>query len=144
MLFITVVSCSLQQQKIQGTNEMSTYTLTEFEEVNHVNVKLIDSQYKILKSQVEIDAIYKTINKDNPSPRKNPIPSFDVNETYIVIQPAIDKNDFVVAEVSEDKDKLEVKIQQYDNPEFKNKKYPASIIKLNKNLNYSQVTIKTN
>ena len=142
ILFITVVSCSLQSNKIEKTVGINQETLVEFEEINHVNVKLINSEYKILKSQDEINGIYKKINKENPSPRKNPIPSYSESETYIVIQPNINQTDFIVSEVLENGKNLEVKIQQYYNPEFKNKKNPASIIKLNKKSNYDNVNIK--
>lgn len=114
----------------------------EFEEVNHVNIRLIDSEFKILKSQAEINKIYQIINANNPSPRKNPIPTFEENETYIVLQPKIEQLDFTVTKVSERNKNLELKIQQYDNPEFKNKKYPAIIIKLNKKSNYNNIKIK--
>jgi len=114
----------------------------EFEEVNHVNIRLIDSESKVLKSQTEINNIYEIINANNPSPRKNPIPTFEENETYIVLQPNIEQLDFTVSKVSESNQNLEIKIQQYDNPEFKNKKHPAIIIKLNKKNYYNGVTIK--
>lgn len=114
----------------------------EFEEVNHLNIKLIDCEFKILNSQTEINNIYQTINANNPSPRKNPIPTFEENETYIVLQPKIEQSDFTVSNVSENSKNLEIKIQQYDNPEFKNKKHPAIIIKLNKKSNYNIVKIK--
>ncbi|WP_312766356.1 hypothetical protein [Epilithonimonas sp.] len=114
----------------------------EFEDVNHVNIKLIDSEFKILKSQTEINSIYKVINANNPSPRKNPIPTFEENETYIVLQPKIEQSDFTISKVSESNQSLEITIQQYDNPEFKNKKHPAIIIKLNKKSNYDNVKIK--
>lgn len=42
----------------------------EFEDVNHVNIKLIDSELKILKSQNDINSIYKIINANNPSLKK--------------------------------------------------------------------------
>lgn len=114
----------------------------EFEEINHVNIKLIDSEFKILKSQTEINNIYEIINANNPSPRKNPIPTFEENETYIVLQPKIERLDFTVSKVSENNQNLDIQIQQSDNPEFKNKKYPAIIIKLNKKSNYNSVKIK--
>lgn len=142
ILFIIVVSCSLQSAKTREISKLNNETLIEFEEINHVNVKLIDSDGKILKSQDEINVVYKAINKENPSPRKNPIPSYSESETYILIQPKIEQTDFMVTEVKEDGKKLEIKIQQYDNSEFKDKKYPASVIMLNKKDNYDNATIQ--
>lgn len=134
-LLIHLFSC--QNAKIKGV-EMELKTV-EFEEINHVNLKLIDSDYQILKSQEEINVVYKKINDNNPSPRKNPIPSYNENETYIVLQPKIKQSDFTVEEILENNQTLKIKIQQYDNPEFKDKKYPISIIKLNKKGNYKSV-----
>lgn len=137
-----MISCSLQSAKTREISKLNKETLIEFEEINHVNVKLIDSDGRILKSQDEINAIYKAINKENPSPRKNPIPSYSERETYILIQPKIEKNDFMVTEVRGDGKNLEIKIQQYDNSEFKDKKYPASVIMISKKNNYNNATIK--
>ncbi len=134
-LLIHLFSC--QNAKIKGV-EMELKAV-EFEEINHVNLKLIDSDYQIIKSQEEINVVYKKINDNNPSPRKNPIPSYNENETYVVLQPKIEQSDFTVEEISENNQTLKVKIQQYDNPEFKDKKYPISIIKLNKKGNYKNV-----
>lgn len=136
-LLIHLFSC--QNAKIKGV-EMELKTV-EFEEINHVKLKLIDSEYQILKSQDEINVIYKKINDNNPSPRKNPIPSYNENETYIVLQPKIEQSDFSVEGISESNQNLKIKIQQYNNPEFKDKKYPISIIKLNKKSNYKSVEI---
>ena len=137
-LLIHLFSC--QNAKMNSGN--MEVKEVEFEEANQVNIKLIGSEFKILKSQNEINNIYKIINDNNPSPRKTPIPIFEENETYIVLQPKIERSDFVVEGISEINQSLQIAIHQYDNPEFKNKKYPAIIIKLNKKSNYDNVKIK--
>jgi hypothetical protein len=134
-LLIHLFSC--QNSKIKGV-EMGLKTV-EFEEINHINFKLIDSEYQILKSQDEINVIYKKINDNNPSPRKNPIPSYNEDETYIVLQPKIDQSDFTVEGISESNQSLKIKIHPYSNPEFKDTKHSISVIKLNKNKNYKSL-----
>ena len=141
ILFISVISCSLQNVKTNQTVEIDQQKVIEFEEINHVNVKLIDSEYEILKSQAAIDLIYKKINDNNPSPRKNPIPSYNENETYIVLQPKIAKSDFTVEGISESNETLKIKIQQYDNPEFRVRKFPISVIKISKAHKYNTIEI---
>ena len=136
-LLIHLFSC--QNAKIKGV-EMELKEV-EFEEINHVNLKLIDSEYQILKSQDEINVIYKKINDNNASPRKNPIPSYNEDETYIVLQPKIEKSDFTVEGISENNQNLKIKIQQYENPEFKDKKHPISVIKLNQKSNYKNIEV---
>lgn len=140
IIFIGMISCSLNKTE---TTPMSQESTVEFEEVNHVNVKLIDSEYRILKSQAEINSIYKVINQNNPLPRKNPIPSYDENEFYIVIQPKIEKSDFSVSRILQTGQKLNIDIETFDNPEFKKKNNPASIIKINKSNSFEQLEIKT-
>lgn len=136
-LLIHLFSC--QNAKIKGV-EMELKPV-EFEEINHVNLKLIDSEYQILTSQDEINGIYKKINDNNPSPRKNPIPSYNEDESYIVLQTKIEKSDFTVEGISESKQSLKIKIQQYENPEYKDKKYPISVIKLNQKNNYRNIEV---
>lgn len=136
-----MISCSLHHTKINQPLETAQDKMIEFEEVNHVNVNLIDSEYKIVQSQADLDRFYRTINENNPSPRKSPIPSFNNDERYIVLQPKIGQTDFTVEEVSENGENLKIKIQQYDNPEFKNLKYPASIIKIANKRNYKIVQL---
>lgn len=139
--YISMISCSLQSNQMTDPEKMSQATALEFEEINHVNVKLIDSEYRLLNSQADIDKIYKTINENNPSPRKNPIPPYE-GDPYIVLQPQITKTDFEVKNVSQSGKSLRIHIQELDNPEFKNKKYPVSIIILNKKITYSKIEIK--
>ncbi|GGG52428.1 hypothetical protein GCM10007332_12650 [Epilithonimonas arachidiradicis] len=137
-----MISCALPNQQKNTETTLQKGKIIDFEEINHVNLKLINTEYRILNSQEEINLIYKNINNNNPSPRKNPIPSFSEDETYIVLQPKIEKTDFVIKEILEGNDKLEINIDIYDNPEFINKKYPISIIKLNKKTQYNNIVIK--
>lgn len=140
--YISMISCSLQSNQMTDREKMSQAVMLEFEEISHVNVKLIDSEYQLLNSQADINKIYKTINENNPSPRKSPIPPYE-GDPYIVLQPQITKTDFEVKTVSQSGKSLRIHIQETDNPEFKNKKHPASIIILNKKITYNKVEIKT-
>lgn len=136
-LLFSLYSC---QNATKKSNRMETKKV-EFEEMNHVNLPLIFKEYHIFTSQEDIDAVYKKINEANPMPRKNPIPGFDENETYVVIQPKISKNDFEVLEIAEAGSMLQIKIKETDNPEFKGMKHAASIIKLNQKNSFKNAKI---
>lgn len=138
-LFFCFSFISCQQAMHNHKKELQKVS---FEEYNHVNLNLIRSETKILTSQEDIDKIYFKINDNNPSPRKSPIPAYTETEIYIVVQPKISKSDFTVTEVREDGENLEIKIEEFDNTEFINKKHPASIIRIDKKNNYKEILLK--
>ncbi|MBH1960452.1 MAG: hypothetical protein I8H68_10105 [Flavobacteriia bacterium] len=137
LLLYIVMSC--QQLHVKPVEDLKNI---EFSEINHVNVKLTESESEILDSQKSIDRIYNTINMNNPSPRKNPIPSFTETEMYILVQPKIEKSDFTVTGVSGGGNTLKITVQPYDNREYTGRSNPASVIVISKNHQFKTIEIQ--
>jgi len=114
-----------------------------FDEMNHVNLKLISSEYKVMESQKEINAVYGIVNddKNNPSPRKSPILGYSDKATTIVLQPILKTNDFLVSEINLEGNVLNVKIEPFDNPQFDKNKGASAIIMLAEPITFKKLKI---
>ena len=141
VISLITVSCLGQNKPTDGQKMEQTQAVV-FQEMNHLNLKLIDSEFLVLKTQKEADEIYKKINAANSSPRKNPIPTVGYGATYIVLQPKVSTNDFELGEVSQENGNFFITIKEINNDEYKTKKFPLSIIEVQEEISVKKITFK--
>ncbi len=144
LFFFLFLSLHCQSQ-IASNNAVSQRKEIQFEDKNHYPFPLIRKDFLLINSQQKMDEIFTIIHRKNVGNRFSPIPSITEDETYIIVKPRLkNSNDVSIEAITFDKNTLYIKIKEFNNPDFNEKRRipPDILLKLNENLSVKKVNIQ--
>ena len=112
LLIISLFSC---QSTLSKTEKMPI----EFEVVNHYPYDLIKSQFKVIKTQAEMDSVFAIIHSKTIGNRFSPILTVSDEETFVIFKTKLkNHNDVEIKNVDLGGNVLELNLQEIDNPQI--------------------------
>ena len=112
LLIISLFSC---QSTLSKTEKMPI----EFEVVNHYPYDLIKSQFKVIKTQAEMDSVFAIIHSKTIGNRFSPILTVSDEETFVIFKTKLkNHNDVEIKNVDVAGNVLELNLQEIDNPQI--------------------------
>lgn len=112
LLMISLFSCQSTLSKMEKTP-------MEFEVVNHYTYDLIKNQFKIIKTQAEMDSVFAIIHSKTIGNRFSPILTVSDEETFVIFKTKLkNHNDVEIKNVDVAGNVLELNLQEIDNPQI--------------------------
>lgn len=133
------------QSQIVSSKAVSQRKEIQFEDKNHYPSSLIQKDFLLIDSQQKMDEIFTSIHQKNIGNRYSPIPAVTESETYIIVKPFLkNSNDVSIDTVTFSKNTLNIKVKEFNNPDFEEKSRtpPDILLRLNENLLIKKVTIQ--
>lgn len=139
-LFFLFINC---QSQVAGNNALFKGKDIQFEDQYHYPFSLIEKDFIIINSQQKMDEIFKIIHQKNKGNRLSSIPTVIENETYVIIKPYLkNSNDVSIDKISLINNTLNIKVTEFNNPDFQktSRVSPNILLKLSGNVNFKNIT----